>query len=220
MGDQLESLRSDVREAFEKIKEIKLPDLPKLPTVNLNLPKLPESNFNLKESFAGVESQFEGIEIFETLEKQTGLPKFVLAGGIVVFAVVFTALSFYVTFLGLFTSRFLGVAYPVHASFKAIESDNKDDDTQWLTYWVVFSFFSIFEMIALGVLKENNSVGATYFLIKVLFLAWCQFGKGAYYMYKAFVKPFVIAGNALQEQADKWFESYIERRGKRKAHED
>ena len=219
MEDQLKSLGSDVREAMERIKSIKLPKI-KLPDVNLDLPKLPESDFGLKESFSGVERKFEGIEIFETLEKQTGLPKVVIASGTVVFALVFTALSFYVTFLGLFTSRFLGVAYPVYASFQAIESDNKDDDTQWLTYWVVFSFFSVFEMIALGVLKENNSVGATYFLIKVLFLAWCQFGKGAYYMYKAFVRPVVIAGNAMQKQVDKWSESYVERRSRRKAHED
>jgi len=28
---------------------------------------------------------------------------------------------------------------------KAIESVNKEDDTQWLTYWVVFSVFSVAE---------------------------------------------------------------------------
>lgn len=30
-------------------------------------------------------------------------------------------------------------------SIKAIESNSKDDDTQWLTYWVVYGVFSIVE---------------------------------------------------------------------------
>ncbi|MES1912122.1 MAG: hypothetical protein MHM6MM_004450 [Cercozoa sp. M6MM] len=39
----------------------------------------------------------------------------------------------------------VGFVYPAYRSFKAIESDDKDDDTQWLMYWVVYSFFVVIE---------------------------------------------------------------------------
>ena len=32
-----------------------------------------------------------------------------------------------------------------HVSCKAIDSPEKDDDTQWLTYWVVYAVFGIME---------------------------------------------------------------------------
>ena len=41
-----------------------------------------------------------------------------------------------------------GLAVSSYASFKAIESDAKDDDTQWLTYWVVYAFLMIAESFA------------------------------------------------------------------------
>ncbi|MES1914427.1 MAG: hypothetical protein MHM6MM_006503 [Cercozoa sp. M6MM] len=37
----------------------------------------------------------------------------------------------------------VGFVYPAYRSFKAIESGDKDDNTQWLMYWVVYSFVVI-----------------------------------------------------------------------------
>ncbi len=42
-----------------------------------------------------------------------------------------------------FCSDLIGFLYPVYASIKAIESPAEDDDTLWLTYWLVFSFFKV-----------------------------------------------------------------------------
>jgi len=44
-----------------------------------------------------------------------------------------------------FFCQFIGMGYPLYASFKAIESAEKDDDTQWLMYWVCFAAFSLLE---------------------------------------------------------------------------
>ena len=39
----------------------------------------------------------------------------------------------------------VGFLYPAYCSIKALESSTKIDDTQWLTYWVVFGLFSVIE---------------------------------------------------------------------------
>jgi receptor expression-enhancing protein 5/6 len=41
----------------------------------------------------------------------------------------------------------VGFIYPAYMSFKAISSNTINDDTQWLTYWVVYAFFNITESI-------------------------------------------------------------------------
>jgi receptor expression-enhancing protein 5/6 len=38
--------------------------------------------------------------------------------------------------------------YPAYCSVKALESHKKDDDTQWLVYWVVFAMFSVCEFFS------------------------------------------------------------------------
>ena len=41
-----------------------------------------------------------------------------------------------------------GFVYPAYRSIKAIETSIKDDDTQWLIYWVVFACFSVAEFFS------------------------------------------------------------------------
>lgn len=36
---------------------------------------------------------------------------------------------------------------------KAVETSKKDDDTKWLTYWVVFSFITVIEFPAQFILQ-------------------------------------------------------------------
>ncbi|KAH1092333.1 hypothetical protein J1N35_019590 [Gossypium stocksii] len=36
--------------------------------------------------------------------------------------------------------------YPLYASIRAIESPSMVDDQQWLTYWIIYSFITLFEL--------------------------------------------------------------------------
>lgn len=60
----------------------------------------------------------------------------------------------------------IGFVYPAYASVKAIESDKKEDDTKWLTYWTVFAFLSIIEFFSDILL----SWFPLYWLAKVTFI--------------------------------------------------
>ena len=44
-------------------------------------------------------------------------------------------------------STLVGVVYPGWCSLKAIKSKDKEDDTFWLSYWIIYGIFSAFESI-------------------------------------------------------------------------
>ncbi|KAL6513893.1 HVA22-like protein c [Orobanche hederae] len=43
--------------------------------------------------------------------------------------------------------------YPLYCSIKAIETKSRIDDQQWLTYWVLYSFITLFELTCSKVLE-------------------------------------------------------------------
>merc|ERR1712146_531222 len=67
-----------------------------------------------------------------------------------------------------------------------IESKEKDDDTQWLTYWVVYSFFSLLENFISFLLNWIPF----YFAFKLAFLVYLFHPKytGAKTIYDNFLK--------------------------------
>ena len=42
-------------------------------------------------------------------------------------------------------SMTFGVMFPAYASYKAIKTETKEDDIQWLVYWIIFSLFTFIE---------------------------------------------------------------------------
>lgn len=84
-----------------------------------------------------------------------------------------------------------GFVYPAYASVQAIESHNKEDDTKWLTYWVVFAFLSIVEHFSSFIL----SWVPFYWLLKCLLLVWLFSpveNNGSLFVYYKFIRPFAL----------------------------
>lgn len=126
-------------------------------------------------------------DVLEKVEKKTGVPRLyqVLGlGGVIVLWLI-------VGYGAQFLCNFIGFLYPAYASVKAIESSNKEDDTQWLTYWVVYSAFSLIEFFTDIFLFWIPF----YWLLKCFFLLYCMAPaawNGSALIYNKFLRPFVL----------------------------
>lgn len=126
---------------------------------------------------------------FPLIDKQAGVPKAKAYAVLGLTTIYLLLICFNVA--GSLLTNLLGFLYPAYASFKAIESKHKDDDTQWLTYWCVFGFFNVVEFFADIILYWLPF----YFLIKagvILFMIMPQFG-GATNLYYKFFRPVLLA---------------------------
>uniref|UniRef100_A0A914XB16 Receptor expression-enhancing protein n=1 Tax=Plectus sambesii TaxID=2011161 RepID=A0A914XB16_9BILA len=89
----------------------------------------------------------------------------------------------------------IGLAYPVYASVKAIRTEDKDDDKQWLTYWTVLAVFSLFDFFS----EKVMGVFPLYWMLKCAFLLYLylpQF-RGAEHLYRDVVDPGVSKLEAI-----------------------
>jgi receptor expression-enhancing protein 5/6 len=127
----------------------------------------------------------EKIKLLKDLEAQTGVKVPYLAGGAAAFVVLFT----YFVFGPGLLCNLIGFFYPVYASIKAVETDNKEDDTRWLIYWIIYAFFNIIETFSDVILYWFPF----YFALKAGFLVWLMLPNhmGAKVIYDKAIRPFV-----------------------------
>jgi len=126
-------------------------------------------------------------DVLATIEEKTGVKRTYYVAGAVALVAIWLVFGYAASFL----ASFLGFVYPAYCSVKAIESTQKDDDTQWLTYWVVYSAFSLVEFFS----DIFLSWFPFYYLAKMLFLGWCMApiqSNGAQFLYHRFIKPFIL----------------------------
>lgn len=76
---------------------------------------------------AQFDKELDKFPILKEIEKQTKVPKAFFCGGVAAFLMLLVFLNVG----GRLITNLLGFVYPAYASFKAIESNNKEDDVQW-----------------------------------------------------------------------------------------
>lgn len=85
------------------------------------------------------------------------------------------------------------LGYPLYASMRAIESPSTLDDQQWLTYWVLYSFITLFELSCWKVLQWLPF----WPLMKLVFCMWLVLPifNGAAYIYQNVVRKYIKVGS-------------------------
>ncbi|ODH51592.1 hypothetical protein GX48_02261 [Paracoccidioides brasiliensis] len=135
-------------------------------------------------------------------ERQTSVPKVYAFLGLV-------GIYFFLVFFnigGAFLVNFAGFLIPGYYSLQALFTVAKADDTQWLTYWVVFAFLTVIE----------SAISAAYwfpfyYLFKFVLILWMALPQtsGAQLVFHSFIQPvfsrYFLSGSTasnLRSQAD------------------
>jgi receptor expression-enhancing protein 5/6 len=149
-------------------------------------PAVQQAQVSFAQYMAQLDKELSKYPIVNQIEAKTQVPK---AYGALIAAVFFLS-TIFINTLALPVSNLVGWALPAYLSYRAIESPGTGDDTQWLTYWTVFGFFTFIESLALRPLLYYVPY---YFPIKTAFVLWLQLPttRGATTFHHSVMKPVI-----------------------------
>ena len=111
-----------------------------------------------------VKSSF-GKRSTDWIESRTGIAVEHLTSSVLALLVLLSICGLGASFL----TNTVGIVYPAYCSIHAIEADGKDDDVEWLVYWLVYATFSLIEHGLDYVIFWIPF----FFPLKLCFLMWC-----------------------------------------------
>ncbi|KAI9374898.1 protein yop1 [Aspergillus egyptiacus] len=155
-----------------------------------------------QHQIAQLDKELSKYPILNNLERQTSVPKVYVVLGV---GAIYTFLVFF-NIAGELLTNLAGFVLPTYYSLSALFSSGKADDTQWLTYWVVYAFFTVIE----------SAISAAYwfpfyYIFKFALVLWMALPQtnGAQIVFKSLLQPllgrFFTGGSTsanLRAQAD------------------
>jgi len=129
-----------------------------------------------------IDKELSKYPALNNFEKQTSVPKVYVFLGLV-------GLYFFLVFFnigGQFLVNFAGFMIPGYYSLDALFSTSKVDDTQWLTYWVVYAFLNVIESVVNAVYWFPF-----YYVFKFILILWMALPmtNGAQIVFRSFIQP-------------------------------
>ncbi|KAJ5775691.1 uncharacterized protein N7511_000702 [Penicillium nucicola] len=135
-----------------------------------------------QHTISQLDKELSKYPVLNNLERQTNVPKVYAILGLV--GVYFFLVFFNIA--GEFLVNFAGFLVPGYYSLQALFTSNTQDDTQWLTYWVVFAFLTVVE----------SAISAAYwfpfyYIFKFVLILWMALPQtnGAQVVFQSFLQP-------------------------------